>query len=691
MSGIDDLPRHAPLAAAPPAPIDRRLAMFAILSSAAGFLLMAPFAQVPLPAVPAFIPAYESALAICNLITAILMLGQFIRLRRRSLLAVAGGYLFCAVMVVAHALTFPEVFSPTGLLGATAQSAAWLYVFWHGGFPVFLLAYALIARSGRDRLEEDRNTALLAVGTFAAVLLVAVLLVVASIAWVRALPLLIFTGDYSRITEIGVSPAILLLTLAGIAALWPRRRASVLDVWLSAVLWVWLADVALTAVIGSSRFDLGWYGGRSFGLLAASVVLASLLVESNALYAKLAAALEAARAQNVELVRSRSELARVQRLEALGQLTGGIAHDFNNLLTAITGGLDMIARRPEDHARTLRLTANALSAAERGARLISQLMSFARKQNLRPEVIDLNAMLLEFASLAGRAAGEGIVMEMDLDAGVRPVVIDASEFQAAMLNLVGNARDAMPEGGRLTIESRNLDLARAEPHGGFAIPAGRYVTIAVTDTGSGMDAEVQAKVFEPFFTTKPVGAGTGLGLSQVFGFVKTAGGHVVIRSAPGAGASLRLYLPVAEETLAEETLTAGTAAAGTALRPAAAGETILVVEDDEYVAVTTAESLRDLGYQVLSASEADAALRCLAEDRRIDLLFSDLVMPGAVGGVELARAALSLRPGLRVLLTSGYAGAALQERGLPADLPFLGKPYRRDELAEKLRRVLGAD
>ncbi len=683
MSGADEISRHELLAAAPPSPADRRLALAAILFGASGFLMIAPFAQVQLAAVPALIPALEAALAINALVTAILLIARFSRLRRGSLLAASGAYAFAALMVVAHALTFPDVFSPTGLLGAGSQTTAWLYVFWHAGFPLFVLAYALTARSGHDRLPAGWRPGLLAPASLAGIVVLAAVLLLASTRWMDRLPLLIVAGDYGRMNEIGVTPVLLAMTLAAIAALWSRRRASVLDVWLFAVLWIWVTAVALNAMISTQRYDLGWYGGRLYDLLAGSLLLGALLADSNALYAKLATALAEADAQNAELVRSRSDLARVQRLDALGQLTGGIAHDFNNLLTAIVGGLDMISRRPEDQARTLRLAANALSAAERGTRLIRQLMTFARKQNLQPEVLDPNLLLREFESLAGRAAGEAIELTLRLDPAIRPVRVDAGEFQAALLNLVGNARDAMPDGGRLSIESRNLDLATPRREGHFTIDAGGYAVVTVADTGSGMSPAVQAKVFEPFFTTKPVGAGTGLGLSQVYGFAKTAGGYITLRSAPGEGASFGLYLPAVDEAPAA-------AAEALALPPAEAGETLLVVEDDRHVALATAESLRELGYRVLTASEADGALRCLAEDRRIDLLFSDVVMPGGIGGVELARAAISLRPGLRVLLTSGYTGAQLQERALPPDLPFLAKPYRREELADKLRIVLGS-
>ena len=686
MSDEDQNPHQSLLATAAPDIRDRRLARTAIIASAMCLALMTPFARTPLLHSPAFIPAYESALGINDLITAVLLFGQFARLRRLSLLAVASGYFCSACLIVVHALSFPDVFSSTGLLGAGPQTTAWLYVFWHGGFPTFVLAYAVLAGHRRDALPRGMHAGVVALSSIAIVIALVIGLTLLSTVGGALLPAVMQGGDYSRLVSLGVSPAILLLTTVVILTLWRRRNATVLDTWLFAVLWVWLCDVSLSAVVGSSRFDLGWYGGRLFGLFAASFVLGSLLVESNKLYGKLATALVAAEAQNLELIRSRSELARVQRLDAVGQLTGGIAHDFNNLLTAIIGSLDMISRRPEAHDRVVRLADNALQAAARGARLVRQMLTFARKQNLRPEVLNPNAVMLEFESFASRAAGETVTLKMALDHAAHPVQVDITEFQAAILNLISNARDAMPSGGTLTIESRNVELDQAYAREYPEVRPGSYVLLAVSDTGEGMTAATRAKAFEPFFTTKAVGAGTGLGLSQVYGFVRSANGHVAIYSEPGMGTTVRLYLPHYQHQSAASAL----AAEIVPLRPAQDGETVLVVEDDEHVTSMTEESLRELGYGVLRSSTAQEALALLNDDRRIDILFSDVVMPGGMNGVQLAITARRLRPKLRVLLTSGYTGAALQEHGVPADLPLLSKPYRREELAEKLRLVLNS-
>ncbi|MDB5459477.1 MAG: hybrid sensor histidine kinase/response regulator [Caulobacteraceae bacterium] len=663
---------------------ERRLAVVVITASFLCLAAMAPFATTQLVKLTAFIPAYESALAINELITAVLLFGQFVRLRTTAVLVLASGYLLNTVLIVAHALTFPDVFSHTGLLGAKAQTSAWLYVFWHGAFPLCVLAYALLSgRPGAEARIVRGSVGRAAAVAAASVLALALALVLLATLGHDLLPRLMINSSYARMVEIGVSPALVVLTLAALAAMWRRRSAAVLDLWLIVVLCVWVCDVTMSAVIGSSRYDLGWYGGRLFGLLAGSFVLAALLLELNRLYGRLAAALRVAEARNVELVRSREELTRVQRLEAVGQLTGGIAHDFNNLLTAVMGNLEMIRRAPDNASRVVRLAENATKATQRGAQLVQQLLTFARKRRLHPEVFDPNGLLYDFEQLFRRAAGDVVAVSLDLVEGVHPVQVDAAEFQSAVLNLVANARDAMPDGGSLRISSGNVELDAAYCQANSEVNAGPYVLIAVADQGAGMDAETQARVFEPFFTTKGPGLGTGLGLSQVYGFAKSAGGHIQIQSEIGAGTTVKLFLP----------RTAGRPSPAPSvgsmpLRPALDGETILVVEDDPDVMTTAAESLVDLGYRVITARDAREALAILRSEPRIDILFSDVVMPGGMNGVQLSLEAQRERPDLKILLTSGYTGASLDQHGVPADLPLLGKPYRREELAEKLRLVM---
>ncbi|MET0258432.1 MAG: ATP-binding protein, partial [Methylobacterium sp.] len=383
-------------------------------------------------------------------------------------------------------------------------------------------------------------------------------------------------------------------------------------------------------------------------------------------------------------------LRQAQKMEAIGQLTGGVAHDFNNLLTVIVGGLDMMIRKPDNVGRVKRLAEAAMGAARRGEQLTQQLLAFSRRQMLRPQTLNPNRLLLDFKPLAERAAGGAIELIFDLDPAIDPIRIDPTQFEAAVLNLVVNARDAMEgdaRGTRIVVCSRNvhLDTAAVAERG---VSPGAFVEVSVSDLGSGIAPETLARVFEPFFTTKEVGKGTGLGLSQVYGFTRSAGGFVGIESEIDVGTTFRLYFPRSTDPAGEES----GAGAGIALplRRAAEGDTVLLVEDDEQVLTMAVESLEELHYRVIVARNAAEALVHLRGIARIDILFSDVMMPGGMSGSQLAVEAQRLRPGLKVLLTSGYV-ADLDEGQIIGDgeLPVLNKPYRRDELARSLRLVLG--
>jgi nitrogen-specific signal transduction histidine kinase/CheY-like chemotaxis protein len=385
-------------------------------------------------------------------------------------------------------------------------------------------------------------------------------------------------------------------------------------------------------------------------------------------------------------------LRQAQKMEAIGQLTGGVAHDFNNLLTVIVGGLDMMIRKPENTERVVRLAEAAMGAARRGEQLTQQLLAFSRRQMLRPQTLNPNRLLLDFRPLAERAAGGAIEMVFDLDPALDPIRIDPAQFEAAVLNLVVNARDAMEDGervARIELRSRNvrLDTAAVTDKG---VPPGDYVEISVADIGSGIPADLLARIFEPFFTTKEVGKGTGLGLSQVYGFTRSAGGYVDIQSEVGDGTTFRLRIPRSADAAGEEV---GSGSASVLpLRRATEGDTVLLVEDDEGVLAMAVESLEELRYRVIVARNAAEALDHLRGVGRIDILFSDVVMPGGMNGSQLAVEAQRLRPGMKVLLTSGYV-ANLDEGQVigKGELPVLNKPYRRDELARSLRLVLSGD
>ena len=385
-------------------------------------------------------------------------------------------------------------------------------------------------------------------------------------------------------------------------------------------------------------------------------------------------------------------LHQAQKMEAIGQLTGGVAHDFNNLLTVIVGGLDMVIRRPEQADRVVRLAEAAMTAAKRGEQLTQQLLAFSRRQTMRPETLDPTALLRGFHALAARAAGETMTLRFELDQQAWPVRIDPAQFESAVLNLIVNARDALLErhgtgaGGEpcITVGCRNVELDD-ETAAERGLGPGEYVEVAVADNGPGFDARTLARAFEPFFTTKEVGKGSGLGLSQVYGFMRSAGGDVRIDSALGAGTVVRLCFQRSLEAVAGEPAPAPVSP----LREAAGEETVLLVEDDEQVLGMAVESLEELRYAVVVARNAGEALEQLRGGRRIDLLFTDVVMPGGMNGADLAREARRLRPGLKILLTSGYVGEAGIGQEFGGGLPLLSKPYRRDELAETLRESLG--
>jgi signal transduction histidine kinase len=378
------------------------------------------------------------------------------------------------------------------------------------------------------------------------------------------------------------------------------------------------------------------------------------------------------------------KLQQSQRMEAVGQLTGGVAHDFNNLLTVILGNAETLSDSLEKDPRLRVLADMTAKAALRGAELTGRLLAFARRQPLEPRSTDINKRRADMDSLLRRTLGEQVEIEIVGSAGRWPAMVDPGQLENAILNLCINARDAMPGGGRLTIETGNvhLDADYAAQQGD--IEPGRYVMVAVSDTGTGMDAGTLDRAFEPFFTTKEVGKGSGLGLSMVYGFVKQSTGHVRIYSEYGHGTTVKLYLPRAdrEDDGAEHRRDDIGVETG--------NEKILLVEDDDMVREHVAGQLAALGYRVVAAQDGSAAIEALKRHDDFDLLFTDVVMPGGMSGRQLAEQAQVLRPGLPVLFTSGYTENAIVHHGrLDADVHLLQKPYRRHDLAAKIRKVLG--
>ncbi|WP_309087731.1 ATP-binding protein [Phenylobacterium sp.] len=377
-------------------------------------------------------------------------------------------------------------------------------------------------------------------------------------------------------------------------------------------------------------------------------------------------------------------LRQAQKMEAIGQLTGGVAHDFNNLLTVIIGGLDTIRRaRPEDEARIRRATDMALQGAQRAASLTGRLLAFSRRQPLAPKPLELNALVRDMTDLLHRTLGETIELEGVLAPRLWRVEADQNQLESAILNLAVNARDAMPEGGKLTIETANTALDESYSATDAEVIPGQYVMVAISDTGHGMSKETLSRVFEPFYTTKEVGRGTGLGLSMVYGFVKQSGGHVTIYSEEGQGTTVKLYFPRFTGPAEAVERPSNSAAPG-----ASAGEVVLLVEDNDDVRNYSSMILSELGYAVLEAADADEAMVLLRSAPRVDLLFTDVVLPGRTGRV-LADEARALRPDLPVLYTTGYSRNAIVHHGrLDPGVQLISKPFTFEELATRVRDIL---
>jgi PAS domain S-box-containing protein len=815
--------------------VQRRLALAAVILSIVVFFSMLPFARTPLAKIPAFIPSYESALALIELITAALLFGQFTKLRSKALLALACGYLFNTLIIICHALSFPGSFSETGLLGAGSQTTVWLYVFWHGGFPVFVLVYALLrsAASGFDELRGSTTRALaLSLSLVGASVFLLTLL---STLGMDFLPVLIRAGDYSLLITTGVSPIILLLSIAALMFLCRQRQPTVLDLWLRVVMFSWALDVTLSAVISTSRFDLGWYAGRSYGLTAASFVLVVLLLETMGFHNKLAiararladharelevrvsertedlvlsnaalkteishrqqtetelhkirsfldaiieslpAVLVAKNANDGKIVlvnraaenlfgyhrdeligqgamdlfpkqdaetllrqdkraqlagtaveeeypittrklgvrwlrmkklpvldelgmpkyivafgeditekrQVEEDLRQAQKMEAVGQLTGGLAHDFNNLLAVIIGNLDVLIESGAGNPEQDEPIQAALEAALSGGELTRRLLAFARRQPLQPAQVNVNELIEGITKLLARTLGENVRVSLDLDPATKPVVVDRVQLETAITNLANNARDAMPGGGQLIITTKNghLDQEYAALHS--EVEPGDYVVIEVSDSGEGMLPETVERIFEPFYTTKGVGKGTGLGLSMVFGFIKQSAGHINVYSEPGRGTTFGLYLRPVQSRIPEKIVEAPP------LQPINNhAETILVVEDNPKLRKVVVKQLLSLGFTVHESENAEKALQVIQSAGNIDLVFSDVVLPGDMDGYMLAHTLKERYPDLKILMTSGFPSARFDEPRLGTKLPLLSKPYRKEDLARVVREVL---
>jgi len=396
------------------------------------------------------------------------------------------------------------------------------------------------------------------------------------------------------------------------------------------------------------------------------------------------------REARARLEETQEALRHAQKMEAVGQLTGGVAHDFNNLLQVVVGNLETLQRRlPDNLGRLKRAADNAMAGAQRAANLTQHLLAFSRRQPLNPRPVAVNKLVAGMSDMLRRTLGEHVEVDTRLDAELWHVEIDENQLESALLNLAVNARDAMPDGGRLSIETGNVELTHERRSSGTELPSGDYVAISVTDNGVGMTADVLARAFEPFFTTKGVGQGTGLGLSQVYGFVNQSGGKVKIASQPGVGTSIQIFLPRLASTQEIEEQEAPRAAPESTARG-----TVLVVEDDPDVRGYTVDTIRELGYQVLEARDGPSALKLLQStpNGAIDLLFTDVVLPSGLNGQQLAQRAVELHPHLKVLFATGYARDAIVHDGrVDAGVQLITKPFVFNELAARLRMVLDGE
>jgi PAS domain S-box-containing protein len=381
-----------------------------------------------------------------------------------------------------------------------------------------------------------------------------------------------------------------------------------------------------------------------------------------------------------------TRLRQAQKMDAVGQLTGGVAHDFNNILTVITGTIGILADAVADRPDLVSIAKLIDDAAERGAQLTKHLLAFARKQPLQPREIDVNSLMVEVAKLLHPTLGEQIQISPTLAQDVWTALVDPNQLTTAILNLALNARDAMPKGGKLVLETRNVYLDEGYTSMHSEVTPGNYVMLAVSDTGSGISAANLERVFDPFFTTKPVGKGTGLGLSMVFGFVKQSGGHIKIYSEEGHGTTVRIYLPRSRgvHQTETETMAASDVRGG--------HEVVLIVEDDPLVRKYVITQIQSLGYTTLDAANATEALDIIDNNANIDLLFTDVIMPGPMNGRHLVDQALKRRPDLKTLFTSGYTENAIVHHGrLDSGVLLLAKPYRKSELARMIRLALGSN
>lgn len=662
------------LSTAAPGPGTRRLATVVVVASAVIFVAIAPFATTPLVPVPAFIPIYESALVINDLVTAVLLFGQFNILRSSALLVLAAAYLFTACMTVAHALTFPGLFAPTGLLGAGPQSTAWLYMFWHGVFPLLVMGYVRLSRDGAPRPRGRTSTAVL-VSAASAMLLAAGFTLLAT-RWQQALPPIMVGNHYTPAMPVVVT-GVWALSLLALGVLWRRRRHSVIDLWLCVVLCAWLFDIALAAVLNAGRFDLGFYAGRLYGLLAASFILMVLLTENGKLYGRLVAVYRELDRQNrwlEQIVAERTaRLIQSEKIATMGSLLAGVAHELNNPLSVAMATAQLLREQSGDPESLKRRADRIFAATDRCSRIVKNFLALARQRPPERGVVDLNAVVQQAVEmLAYDLRTDGVEVSMELAEGLPLLWGDAHQLHQVLVNLITNAhhaiRRASPRRVRITTGCSG---------------SGAGVRLVVADSGPGIPAELRETIFEPFFTTKPTGEGTGLGLSLCRNIIAEHGGTITVDAHPGPGATFVIELPAS-------------AAGG---RPATAetprsircpgSKRQLVVDDEPDIAAVLTEILREAGHTVDVANDGGTALERL-EHTSYDLVVSDTKMPG-VDGIDLYRTVQRRFPALSrrfVFLTGDVLSTEKREFFESTKVPCVTKPFDVHEVRRLVEQQL---
>jgi signal transduction histidine kinase/CheY-like chemotaxis protein len=695
---------------------DRRLALAAVLASAVAFLLAAPVAKTPLAPVWAFIPAYEAALIILDIVTAVLLLGQFRILRRCSLLVLAGGYVFTGAITLLHALTFPGLFSPTGLLGAGPHSTAWLYMFWHGGFPFAVMVYAWLKREGRDATVPPARTRAAVVATCGIALCAAAAASALATAGQGLLPPIMQGSRYLPAMIVVVS-TVWTLSLLALVALWRSRPHSVIDLWLMVVCCAWLADIALSAVLNAGRFDLGFYAGRLYGLLAASFVLMVLLLENGKLYAGLVQAHGREQERGRDLQQLSAELEGVNgRLAAKNreledasrqksEFLANMSHELRTPMNAIIGFSEVmkdgLLGDITDEQRDA--VVHIYNSGEHLLALINDILDLSKveagKMTLDVEQTRLNVLLNDcLSTFADKAARRRIALRFTPLPGDDRVLADPRKLRQIAYNLLSNALKFSPDGGEVQLSAQTV--ARADP--GLQAPAemstrllpfppgewDEFIEVRVRDTGIGIAGENLTHLFQTFrqidsaITRRT--QGSGLGLALVKGFANLHGGTVGVASAPGKGTIVAAWIPW--RRTAQDSVPAGPALAA-AMPPSAAGKgrRALVIEDDPRATQLLRIHLEALGFAVDCAPDAAQALR-MAELHRPDLITLDLILPDANGWDVLERIKNDAQ--LRSVPVVIVSIAADEQKGFSlGTAKLLQKPVARENLVEALQSL----